>query len=79
MAQPEAPEAEVNVEEQLHSNRGQHRSRLSEGSVMDIVDQSAQVGLLWGFAEKQASLLMCKRRKGTSRVISQISVHRPEM
>lgn len=79
MAQPEAPEAEINVEEQLHSTRGQHRSRLSEGSVMDIVDQSAQVGLLWGFAEKQASLLMCKRSKGTSRVISQISVHRPEM
>jgi len=79
VAQPEAPEAEINVEEQLHSTRGQHRSRLSEGSVMDIVDQSAQVGLLWGFAEKQASLLMCKRSKGTSRVISQISVHRPEM
>ncbi|XP_065596080.1 PDZ domain-containing protein 2 [Cyrtonyx montezumae] len=42
VSQPEAPEAEINVEEQLHSTRGQHRSRLSEGSMMDIVDQSAQ-------------------------------------
>uniref|UniRef100_A0A8C3LVR6 PDZ domain containing 2 n=1 Tax=Chrysolophus pictus TaxID=9089 RepID=A0A8C3LVR6_CHRPC len=43
VAQPEAPEAEVNVEEQLRSTRAQHRSRLSEGSAMDITDQSAQV------------------------------------
>ncbi|XP_019465890.1 PDZ domain-containing protein 2-like [Meleagris gallopavo] len=42
VAQPEAPEAEVNAEEQLHSTRAQHRSRLSEGSVMDTADQSAQ-------------------------------------
>ncbi|XP_015703859.1 PDZ domain-containing protein 2 isoform X3 [Coturnix japonica] len=43
VAQPEGPEAEVNAEEKLRSTRGQHRSRLSEGSVMDVVDQSTQV------------------------------------
>ncbi|NXC40511.1 PDZD2 protein, partial [Penelope pileata] len=42
VAQPEPPEAEMNVEEQLHSTRGQHRSRLSEGSMTDIIDQSTQ-------------------------------------
>ncbi|XP_072215596.1 PDZ domain-containing protein 2 isoform X6 [Excalfactoria chinensis] len=42
VAQPEVPEAEVNTEEKLRSTRGQHRSRLSEGSVMDVVDQSTQ-------------------------------------
>ncbi|PKK23471.1 PDZ domain containing 2, partial [Columba livia] len=42
VAQPETSEAESNGEEQLRGTGGQYRSRLSDGSVPDIGDQSAQ-------------------------------------
>ncbi|KFO80562.1 PDZ domain-containing protein 2, partial [Cuculus canorus] len=59
VAQPETSEAESNGEEQLRGTGAQYWCRLSDGSVPDIGDQSAQVCWHWVFLEKEAAGCIC--------------------